>query len=237
MNILDLLILILLVLGAVQGFRRGLISTAGGLVGFLGGLTLAGRYYVPFSNILGEKLGLRALFARILLPLLAGLPTAGKGNLWPWISAVTTSSSGQPQTGFPPSLWEPLLGLKAGLSGASRDLLLADALVKVIAFALIFGAVGLAVGYCAALISKLLPLLFLGGINRLGGLVLGLLVSILDLVVVIGLLTPVVISFAVSIPVYGGDLLAAWHNAVLVPYFVNCWVAVTPILQQFFHMV
>ncbi|MDH7577368.1 MAG: CvpA family protein [Bacillota bacterium] len=237
MNLLDAVVLLLLAAGAWGGYRRGLISTAGGLFGFFGGIWLAGLYYLPFAGFLGERLGMEKILTRILIPFCAGVPGGG------FTAAIPVGSAGPAgalPTGFPPALWEPWLGLKSGIGGSALAQLLAGAIVKLIAFFLIWAVFGYLVGLLAAFITRVAHLFFLGGINRLAGLGLGLVTRALGLVVVIGMLNPIVLSFALGLPAAGGwgeAFANSWRNSLLVPYFTQGWNAAAPALQYFFRAV
>lgn len=235
MNFLDWIILLLLAVGAWEGYRRGLISTAGGLCGFFAGVWLAGRYYLPLASFLGKRLGLEKLLTAVLIPLVAGVP--GGGDALPVITGVGSGAAGS--YGFPSPLWVPLTAIQSGLSGVTRAHLLAGAVVKLIAFFLILGCVNTAVGMAAAVLTRVAHLLFLGGLNRLGGLGLGLLERTLLLTVALGMLTPLVIGFAMNAPDPGlaGSLMRAWRTSLLIPYFMKGWNAAAPVLQQFFHII
>ncbi|MGB9793054.1 MAG: CvpA family protein [Thermacetogeniaceae bacterium] len=229
MNLLDWAIVLLLAWGAWDGYRRGLISKAGSLVGFLGGIWLAGAYYLPLAAFLGKSLGLERLLAALLLPLCAGASTSGA------LPAIPGGGSGA----YPSPLWVPLLAMESGMSAYTRAHLLAGAVVKAFAFFLIMGGVAYAVGMAAALLTPIANLLFLGGLNRLAGFGLGLLERALVLVVAAGMLTPLVFSFAIGAPVPGfaDSIKRAWETSLLVPYLLRGWSAAAPVLQQFFHLV
>lgn len=77
MNIFDIILAIVLVVGAVSGFRKGIISQLCGLVGILLGVWLASK----FGNQLGQWLGLElseiasfviVFIGAVLLAVLAG---------------------------------------------------------------------------------------------------------------------------------------------------------------------
>jgi membrane protein required for colicin V production len=53
MNWLDIVIIILLIISAISGLISGFIKSAFSLAGLLGGIFLAGRYYVAFSGLFG----------------------------------------------------------------------------------------------------------------------------------------------------------------------------------------
>lgn len=231
MNLLDAIITIILAVGAWRGYRRGLIITVGGFLGFLGGIWLAGRYYLALSQYLGEKLGLKEVFARVLIPFCADVPTSTPG------SGLPLSPSDPGFTGYPQSFWEPWLGLKAGIGGATLAHLLAGALVKLIAFFLLWGIVSYLIWWLAIVLTRVARLFFLGGVNRLGGLGLGLITRALGLVVFIGMLSPVILSLAASLSPdlqWGQVLTKIWNTSLLVPYFMKSWNVAVPVLKYVF---
>ena len=228
MNILDLIILIFLLLGVWHGFRRGFIMMTGGLLGFLGGIWLAGRYYITVAQFAGVHLGLNALFTRILIPFTAGIPTA--------LPVINAHGQGAP-LGWPPSLWVPVSNAQAGIHGAGLAIPLTETIVKVIAFFLILALVSCLAMMLASLLSKVARMLLLGGLDRLGGVGLGLVTRTLELVVVIGLLTPVVLGMSMGLPGQGGLLqgfFQAWHQSTLIPLFNGTWNQVAPALKGLF---
>lgn len=234
MNLLDGIILLLLVVAACRGFRRGLIGSAGSFLGFLAGVWLAGRWYIPFAKILGENLGLKELFARIFMPFCAGIPVAGGSGGLPF------AVGGSRMPGFPPSLWEPIQALNSGINGTTVARLLSDSLLKLLAFFLIFILAFWFLGVLARILTRVADLVLLGWVNRLGGLVLGILTGALLVVVAVGMLTPVVFGIALGLP--GADslrvaILNNWHTSVLLPYCSNSWWLVSLVLAHVFKMV
>lgn len=240
MNLLDGIILVLLVVGAYRGFRRGLIGTAAGLLGFLGGVWLAGRYYIPFARILEQRLGLEDLFTRILAPFCAGMPVTGGAGGIPFLD----SAPGMAITGFPPSLWEPVQALNSGIGGVTIARILADSLVKLLAFFIVYALVsfclGSLAGFLGGILTRVVNMVLLGGVNRMGGLALGLVTSALFVVVAVGMLTPFVFGLALGLPGAEGlrlALLNNWSTSVLIPYFTKSWSAVALVLAHVFRMV
>jgi len=164
----------------------------------------------------------------VLIPVIGGfLP-----KLDAQVGGVT---AGLPQNGFPPSLWMPLLGLKAGVTSGTREMLLADAVVKLLSFLIIFGLVKGVADFLGGLLGKILPLFLLGPLNRLGGGLLMLVDSLLNLVITVGMLTPVVLAF--SIGSSQNWLVSAWQNSSMIAHLNGGWALLTPLLQQVFHMV
>jgi uncharacterized membrane protein required for colicin V production len=232
LNWIDVVILLILLAGAWQGFRLGLILTLGRLLGFLGGVWLAGRYYLTAARFLGVQLGLDKLLAGILSPLTANIPAA-----IPTIKLFGSRSS----NGFPPSLWAPVSNAQAGIYGSGMAQSLALAIVKVIAFLLIMALVSYLVTVVASFLSGIVHHLMLGGFDRLGGVGVGLATRVLELVVVIGLLTPVVLGLFMGIPERGSLLQSfslAWHGSALIPLFNGAWsTVVAPAMKGLVQMI
>jgi uncharacterized membrane protein required for colicin V production len=231
LNIIDLIILIILFLGALSGFRRGLIVTAGSFAGLISGIWLAGRHYISFSQFLGERLGLDKLLTKALTPLASSIPVVVPAG--PTVQAPAS-------TGWPPSLWGPVYDAQAGIYGSGIAHSLSQTIIKVIAFLLIMALVSWAVMVLASFVSRAARLLLLGGFDRLGGVGFGLAIRALELVVVIGLLTPVVLGFSMSVPGTGGWLQTfyqEWNHSILIPVFNSTWNQAVPVLQNIFRMI
>lgn len=231
LNLLDWILLLLLVAGACRGLRRGVLAGAGGLAGLVAGIWLAGRFYLPLAAWLGESLGLKTLISGLLLPFCGGEPGAFSpwGELWPF-------SNGLQMVGFPPSLWSTVSALRMGLSASARSLLLADALVKLLSFVVIWWGAGFLTGSALRLLSGVAGLLLPGGLNRLAGALLGLGTACLEVMVGVGMLTPVLLSLSSSLGVAAG-LAGAWRHSLLIPLINRGWSLAAPVLEQFFHII
>jgi membrane protein required for colicin V production len=107
MNWLDALIIIVILIPMVLGFRKGLISSVLPLIGIVIGIVLAGRYY---------------------------------GSIAGWLS----------------------------------NWLQSEAQTKIVGFAIIFILVVMAAIFIASVLRRFLSLLFLGWVDKLGGLAFGL---------------------------------------------------------------
>jgi len=235
-NLVDGIFFLILAWGAYRGFSRGLISMVCRFGGFLVGVWMAGLYYIPVAKFLGTRLGLKELLTKIFIPLCAGGAPAGS---FPKIA--TTAGSALP--GFPPSLWEPVHAIQSGISGVTSARLMADSLVKLIAFFLVFAVVSICLGACLELLGKILTrlahIVLLGGVNRVGGLAVGLVNNSLFLVVAVGMITPLLYSMSLG---FWGEgfrtaLINNWDTSVLVPYFNKSWEVASQVLANLFQMV
>lgn len=236
MNLVDGIFFLVLAWGAYKGFSRGLISMVCRFAGFLGGVWLAGLYYIPVAKFLGIRLGLKELLTKILIPFCAGGVPAGSFPLF-------APEAGSALPGFPPSLWEPVHAIQSGISGVTSARLMADSLVKLVAFFLVFAVVSICLGVCLDLLAKILTglahIVLLGGVNRVGGLAVGLVNNSLFLVVAVGMFTPLLYSMSLG---FWGDgfrtaLINSWESSALVPYFNKSWEVASQVLANFFQMV
>lgn len=77
MNWLDIVIIIVAVLLGLAGLRQGIIRTIFGIVGLIGGIALAGRYYDELAVLLSHGGATWASIASYVIILLATLIVAG----------------------------------------------------------------------------------------------------------------------------------------------------------------
>lgn len=232
MNLVDGIFFLVLAWGAFRGFSRGLISMVCRFAGFLTGVWLAGRYYIPVADFLGSRLGLEGLLTKIFIPLSVGGASVG--------GFPQSTDAG---SAFPPSLWAPVDAMQSGISGLTSAQLMADSLVKLIAFFLVFAAASICLGACLELLANVLTgianVVLMGGVNRLGGLTLGLASNGLFLVVAVGMLTPLLYSLSLGFlgESFRTALIDNWEASVMVPYFNESWDVAAQVLTNFFHMV
>ena len=76
MNWLDIVIIVVAVLSGIWGLRQGLIKTAFGIAGLIGGIVLAGRYYGGLAALLSPSGATWANIAAYVIILLATLVVA-----------------------------------------------------------------------------------------------------------------------------------------------------------------
>ena len=76
MNWLDIVIIVVAVLSGIWGLRQGIIKTAFGIAGLIGGIILAGRYYGGLAALLSPSSATWANIAAYAIILLATLVVA-----------------------------------------------------------------------------------------------------------------------------------------------------------------
>ena len=149
LNVIDVIILLILLAGAWQGFRRGMILTSGRTARLSRG-HLAGRALLHHCGPVprgatgpGQAAGRdTGAFYRQHSGCRANYQAFGSGS----------------SKGFPPSLWVPVSNAQAGIYGSGMAQSLALAIVKVIAFLLIMVLVSYLVMIVASFLSHSCPL-------------------------------------------------------------------------------
>jgi len=173
----DWVILIIIALSAWKGYRAGLLTSLAGLFAWVLGFVAASQYYYRLSVYLDERWNLAGSVQRFLEQHLPFLPAPG-------VRAVSLAVT-------PPALTSPS-ALAAGV-------------VQVLAFLAILLAVEIVVHSIARGLSSLIAVTPLVVVDRLGGLLFGILwggVWVLVLSVVVARLLP----------------SGVWQGSVILPY-------------------
>jgi uncharacterized membrane protein required for colicin V production len=230
MNAIDIGILVLLVLGALRGYRRGLLLTVVGLGSYLVGLLVATRYYGVVAAFLNNKLALSDRIAQYLgtssaIP--ASATQVSVTLLQP--SQVGTALSGLP---IPVFAREELarsvddiinLSFQQGITrlGEAVNYFFANIVVDALAFLLLCLVVGKLVRIIAGWLTDFTGGSLLGGMNRTAGLIAGAATTSLLLVVLAGVLVPF-LTFAGQGKA-GVSLAELLSQSVLVPHLMTGW--------------
>jgi len=205
-NWFDIVAALVVVLGAVDGLRRGLITKAFDLVGLVIGLVVAARYYDVAARFLDHTFNLGTRFVV-------------------YLTAAFPDPLRLPQPG------DPLYGLVAALGPQGATLSVdsvAASLVDGLGFLLMLIATGIVVGLIKWPIARLLTHVLGGVTNRALGLFFGSVVAVAEMAVAIGLAVPFLslaslrgLAAALSNSWSGGHLLAIsqWILGYLRPLF------------------
>ncbi len=71
MTLFDIILIIIIAMFGVNGFRSGALRTIGSVVGFIAGLTIANRYYGDIATWIAPMIGGQVLLAKVIVyPLL-----------------------------------------------------------------------------------------------------------------------------------------------------------------------
>lgn len=219
MNLVDVLIIGFILLGALQGYRKGLLTGLVNLIASIAGLVLAASQYLNVYNWLERTFSLQGMLEgrvyKLILPRLESQLTTQKG-LGDVLAAL-------------PDGWRDLLGGLPALPNLSAQTIpqsvfeeaahrlagiISQNLLYLLAFALVYLVIVTLVQIVWAMIMA--PFGTVGGAaNRGGGLVLGGLGSLLGLAVLAGLVSPLVkLGF-------DGNAFTLIQSSYLYPYLLS----------------
>ncbi len=193
MNIVDVLILGLILLGALQGYRRGLLSGLANFMGSLAGFVLAAHNYEAVLKALEKRFPLQVWVEPFVYKV-----------IWAQIQTQAQVLNGsileQILSLFPLELRSLVTNGKGALQSVTQGVLeeaahrmavsLAENLLRLFAFALVFYGVYLLVHLAVGIFLRPLGA-FSGTLNHGGGLMFGGLSVFVALAVLTGILSPV----------------------------------------------
>lgn len=193
MNFFDILVLVIVLLGAIQGYRKGLISGLISLGGSLLGLVLAAKNYQTLFEWLDQNTPFRGWLEAVIYK-----------QMLPLVEAKAELVQGQTLENFLsmfPKEFKSILGdaYLADLQKQTDSILqsiaqnfsqtLTESALKIISFALIYFGVIIVIEIISAVLLAPLGLLS-GTINGGGGFIVGGFVSFLGLAIFVGLFSP-----------------------------------------------
>lgn len=200
MNIVDVLIIGIVLLGALQGYRRGLLRGAVNLLGTLAGFLIASFQYEAVLTWIEQHFPVQNWLEPIIYKVVSAQIQAqakipGGGQLPKILGGFSAEVKSLVGTGNLSSLQSVSQGVldQAAQSLAST---ITDDLLRILAFGLVFYAVVLLVHLGVGLLIPLMPL---GGpLNHGSGLILGGLTATVALAVLAGLFSPFLTSSTAS---------------------------------------
>jgi uncharacterized membrane protein required for colicin V production len=216
MNLVDVLILGVVLLGALHGYRKGLITSIVNLASSIAGFLVAAWEYKPFLNWI-EK----------FLPVQQWLEPAIYRALLPAVQSKTDALQKQALgnlLGALPQEWRDIFA-SANLTGVqfpqaveqvTQKLaqMLTVNILELISFGVVFYIVVALIRLIAAMLLR--PLGSWGGsFNRGGGLLLGGLTALIGLSILAGLFSPI-LQMGVS-----GGINTLIHNSYFYPYLLT----------------
>jgi uncharacterized membrane protein required for colicin V production len=225
MNVADLVILFLLVVSAVSGYRKGFIGSLVGLASSLVGLFIAYKYYDSFSGWLDREFLAYERTSQFLENHLVFPQAVTEFRLdqIPW----TELGHSLEKFSFPVPLWEDIIQYLYRMGDVSVSLgeVLTNSLAVVVVHAASFLALWLIVSKGLDLLLTFLnsvakvPVLSLA--NRIAGLAVGLFLMSLVLSVVLGLMGPLLAVTNFAEPSLFSAVINTLGEAKLVPFFIS----------------
>ncbi|MHB1652549.1 MAG: CvpA family protein [Desulfitobacteriaceae bacterium] len=217
MNIVDVLIIGIALLGALQGYRRGLLSGIASFIGTVGGFLLASMKYEAVLVWLEQHFPLQGWLEPIIYKIVwAQVQTQSNGMdskvLDKILALFPLELRSLVSNGNSSSLQSVTQGV---LEQAAHRLagILTENLLRLVAFALVFYFIFVIVHLVIGLVLR--PLGRLGGtLNHGGGFIFGGITAIIALAVLAGLLSPV-------LGLGLGAKTSAIKDAYLYPYLLR----------------
>lgn len=234
MNFFDLVIVGIVLLGGLAGYRKGLIGAVMGAASSIIAIFIAFSTYKVFSPILSDKFGLGKIIVGILksvikLPEIKSEPIVGNG-----LGQLGVISDLLPQplrvefgTMFS-NMMDSAISAKIQNVGDAIIQYLSLAVVSMIAFFLIFIVVKLLLGFVSSVISKQFKHGVIGSVNNSGGFIAGAMASILFIAIVLGFLAPL-FSFTADKGVLK-TLSTLMQDSLLTPLFQKVFSGLSGLL-------
>lgn len=229
MNLIDIVILIILLVSAIAGFRRGLAQSLAGIIGSVGGLIAGYQFARPVAaraellwGVTTRLAAFCAKYVKVVLPATASLPE----NATPTMVQQALSAQSIPapiRDYFLRNMNDTLAQLG---SGSLTDLLartLAGLLITAVAFTVIYllcRAVALLIGAWLTHLAERSPL---NMPNHFGGGLIGLLEGAIGVTLAVGLLTMVVALLPPT-----GTMAVTCAQSGLVKLFAKAFYALVP---------
>ncbi|MDD2401943.1 MAG: CvpA family protein [Clostridia bacterium] len=242
MNIVDLIIIVLLLLGAIFGYRKGFLNSVIGLLSSIVGLFVALKYNTYLTNWFDKSIHLSEIIGNFFkehlsIPISASLQGVN-------ILSVPDLSVYMDKAHLPENIKSQLSvyiqELGNGLVVPSElnmgDVLymfLAGIVVKVIAIIIIWLVLAKLMVMISHLITRISDGTILGFLNRLGGLVAETFIVALILVVIFGFINPIFYVAGMTEPSFFAAMTNTIGEASLVPYFVSVFAFLSNKLVMF----
>lgn len=199
MNLVDLLILFFLIMGAVNGFKKGFLNSIIGLFSTVLGLIVAIKYYSYLTQWAEAKFQVVTKLGHFFtgyvnLPQSVGQLQLGTKALSDISSLFDNLNLSE---GVKSQLLETIanLGDKLALTATTNvgevlGIFLAETIIKLIAIIIIWQLVARIAIFLSRFITNFTQGTILGTVNRLGGLFSGVLLTMLSLTIFFGLISP-----------------------------------------------
>lgn len=243
MNIVDLLIILILLFGALNGYRKGLLGSLVGLCSSLIAIVVAFKSYGLLSLWFDDKFQLSykvKLFLQEHINLPQAVSNFSLDNIHPPDLAQAVSS-----LDLPLQLKEHLIlylqGLDTSLQlqGYLGDIFhdfLTGIVVKGLAFLIIYLLISKGLIFISALFRQLTKDTFLQTCDQWGGLFVGLLLTVLTITIFTGVLIPLLNVSGLVGTSYTASVIKAIEEAKLIPHFIFLFSFISEKLAGFLFL-
>jgi len=218
LNYLDWFIVLILVVSAWKGYRKGAVSILSGIIGVLLGLAVAFAYSRPLAVWLEKQFNATTALA-LWISEHVPLPKPQAGGQPPFPPWLLPGSWQDKLKETDPLLWEQTLA--EGLAGFVVNAL---AFIVLVLLALILFKLG------GRLITAIVSGTILSSLNRVGGLATGMAINILFLAIFWGWVSPTLLAQQESDLKWLQNLALAAKESVFLPYLAEVHMSVTSYL-------
>lgn len=185
--VLDIVLLLILVISAYLGYKRGFIKTLASFIGKFIALTLAYLYYAPFQKLLTELTGMDGyVLKKVKLSLVALGGHAAESS----VAGSDIDALGKMP--LPSALKEKMadyLKQSANSLGNSVAQTLSDFIMSLLAFFLLFLLIAIAISVIVKVLDLVAKLPVLNAFNRVGGVLFSLITTYILLTIAFLLVT------------------------------------------------
>jgi len=204
MNLFDIIIIFILAVGFYSGFKSGLIRSLGGILGLAASIWIAWSFNRPFTDYLDKTFGTVASLGEFIVRFIPLPDFSFEADS----VSMAIVNAGVQEMALPDFLRKSLSEnisrlLDSGdFSGVTLPEIIAYGLAGIvlngISFLILFVVAGIVIKILVGLLSGLLAYTPLGPINKLSGAAMGLVINILLVTVIIGLISPMIILWAMQ---------------------------------------
>jgi len=217
LNVVDVLVVGLVLLGGLRGYSRGLITGVANFLAGIAGFAIAALEYAKVLAWAEQHFHLQSWLEpqvfRLIWPLVQAQAKNPNGQVLGGITRLAPDlSSGLPGGNIP--------GLSSVVQGVLQQVghrlagIVTENILRLVAFGVVFYAVVLAARIVLAVLLKPLGILG-GGLNRGGGFFFGALSSAVGLAVLVGIVSPV-------LPLgFGGSFGGLIQHSLSYPYLLG----------------
>lgn len=198
-NIADLIVIIIILIAVVRGYKNGFVKTGFGILSFLVALIITFMFYKPVMGIIKNKTGFEEWFSNYLYTLDVGKNTnkleSGEVN-------TTVAEAQVSYIDALPNTIVEMIGLEEFKENAKKDAVekIVDFVVKLLAIIIVYIIARIILAIIALILDSIASLPILKQFNELLGLLLGGILGFLQVYFICAIMTLISsLSFAEGI--------------------------------------
>jgi len=237
LNLIDLLLIVFLLLGIIKGYKKGLLNSLVGLCSSILGLFIAIKthsYFVEwleakyqYASKLSHYFEQRLALSEAVSELPIGTAPLSESSTAAWESLQLPEVLKAQLLEFSQGMGEKFRQAAEASIGDVLYLFLANIVINLLAIILIWFVINKGLCLLSYFFTSLTKDTFLGSINRIGGVCIGLLIRVLILTIIIGLCSPLLNIAPHTEPSFLSAVLMTISEAQLIPSFTTLFSILT----------